>query len=77
MTRHKSMPVPEDDPRSSRVREVKLMPDVDQRLTAYARERRLKPEVAAAEIIEREMREAGDRAMRLADARRAFERSRE
>jgi hypothetical protein len=60
----------------ARTREVRLMADVDSRLVAYARARRQKPEAAAAEIIEREMRTTGDIAQRIADAERAYERSR-
>ncbi len=61
----------------SRLRTVKLMPDVDQKLAAYARARRITPEQAAAEAIEQHLRDTGDIASRIADARRALQKHRD
>lgn len=56
-----------------RVRTVRLMPEVDVKLTAYAHARRMTPEAAAADAIENYLREHADIAIRIADARAAFE----
>lgn len=59
-----------------KLRTVKLMPEVDLRLAAYARERHQTPEQVAAAAIERYLHEHADVVLRIADARRAAEKSR-
>ena len=58
-----------------KTRQILLMDEVDKKLARYARIRQIKPEEAAAAAIEHYLRESADLQIRIADARRAFEKA--